>query len=71
MNLFFSALENCINTLIRNIAYVSSRHLKLTTLLCPSVGKHQFLFEIILRNYNNDIYRGCSQLWSTLDIVAI
>jgi len=66
--ILFSTLGNCINTLIRNIAYVSSRHLKLTTLLCASVGKHQFLFEI---NYNNDIYRACSQLWNTLDIVAI
>ena len=33
-------LENYINTLIKNIAYVSSRYLQLTTLLCASVGKH-------------------------------
>jgi len=47
MNLYLSALGNCINALIWNIADVSSRDSKLTTLLCALVGKHQFLLEII------------------------
>ena len=53
MNLFFSALENCINTLIWNIANVSSCDSKLTTLLCASARKHQFLLDIIFNKYKN------------------
>ena len=71
MNMFFSALGNCINTLIWNIAHVSSRDSKLTTLSCVSVGKHQFLLKIIFNYYKNCIYRTCGQVYDTLGIVAI
>jgi len=71
MNMFFCALGNGINTLIWNIAHMSSRDSKLTTLLCLSVGKHQFVLKIIFSNYKNCIYRTCGPVWDTLGIVAI
>ena len=37
-------------------------------LLCVSVGKQQFLLEIIFSNYNNCIYRTCGQVWGNLKI---